>query len=180
MRNLPVREFIACLSLLSLLACSDMEGSSSRVGLLNGERVSLQPESILLLNYWAEWCKPCAEEIPELNVFSQRSGYKVLGINFDALRQPLAIPELQRQRDKLRIGFGVLEPASALLLERQWQLPRPQGLPVTYIMKQKQHADGRYQAYLVAQLSGPQTVASLQAAVSQHVKSPLAERAVKP
>lgn len=37
----------------------------------------------VFVNYWAEWCKPCYEEIPELNDLNQESGITVLGVNFD-------------------------------------------------------------------------------------------------
>ena len=39
----------------------------------------------LLINYWAEWCKPCIEEIPELNEFAQLNANRarVLMVNFD-------------------------------------------------------------------------------------------------
>ncbi|MFT4997247.1 MAG: thiol-disulfide isomerase/thioredoxin, partial [Flavobacteriales bacterium] len=36
------------------------------------------------INYWATWCKPCIEEIPELNEFAAQNPYLVvLGVNFD-------------------------------------------------------------------------------------------------
>ena len=43
----------------------------------------------LVINYWAEWCKPCRTEIPELNrlaVALEGQGARVLGVNFDALQ----------------------------------------------------------------------------------------------
>jgi len=176
----PIPALVCCLLLLSLVACSDEDGASESVHLLSGEQISLQSESVVLLNYWAEWCKPCAEEIPELNAFARRSGYRVLGIHFDALKQPLTVAEVQQQRDKLQIKFGVLDPASALWLERQWQLPRPQGLPVTYVIKQRQTVDGRdqgrrHQFYIDAQLLGPQTLASLQSAITEDINNPLTD-----
>ncbi|MEH6637795.1 MAG: TlpA disulfide reductase family protein [Porticoccaceae bacterium] len=40
---------------------------------------------VVFINYWAEWCKPCREEIPELNQFARTHGDKVmvLSVNFD-------------------------------------------------------------------------------------------------
>ncbi len=40
----------------------------------------------VVVNYWATWCPPCAEEIPELNKFYNKyKGNKaaVIGINFE-------------------------------------------------------------------------------------------------
>jgi thiol-disulfide isomerase/thioredoxin len=45
----------------------------------------------LLVNFWATWCPPCIEELPELNAFylAQRSsGFQVLGLAVD---QPSAV-----------------------------------------------------------------------------------------
>ncbi len=41
-----------------------------------------------LVNIWAEWCKPCWQEIPELNQFYALQGVKdvqLVGYNFDEL-----------------------------------------------------------------------------------------------
>ena len=44
----------------------------------------------LYVNYWAEWCAPCLEEIPELNAFHRAdNGAEVLGINFDQVDSAL-------------------------------------------------------------------------------------------
>lgn len=40
----------------------------------------------VLVNYWAEWCKPCLEEIPELNKLDRLEGVTVLGVNFDDIQ----------------------------------------------------------------------------------------------
>ncbi|MEH6542631.1 MAG: TlpA disulfide reductase family protein [Porticoccaceae bacterium] len=40
---------------------------------------------VVFINYWAEWCKPCREEIPELNQFARTHSDQVvvLSVNFD-------------------------------------------------------------------------------------------------
>ena len=43
------------------------------------------------LNYWAEWCLPCKEEIPELNRLyreGNKNGLVVFGINYDGFIDP--------------------------------------------------------------------------------------------
>jgi thiol-disulfide isomerase/thioredoxin len=38
----------------------------------------------LVLNFWATWCEPCREEIPELNQFAKdNKGIKLIGIAID-------------------------------------------------------------------------------------------------
>ncbi|MCW8127024.1 TlpA family protein disulfide reductase [Microbulbifer halophilus] len=101
---------------------------------------------VLLVNYWAEWCKPCREEIPELNRLARESeALQVVGVNYDRL--PAAT--IAEQAEKMGIRFPVLaaDPAA------RWGWERPQVLPTTFIVG----GDGR----LVETLVGPQTVESL-------------------
>ena len=40
----------------------------------------------VLINYWADWCGPCRDEVPELNHLNEaEDGFKVLGVNYDYL-----------------------------------------------------------------------------------------------
>jgi peroxiredoxin len=53
-----------------------------------GKVISLKdyPGKVLVLNFWASWCKPCVDEMPSLNEFSKRmskEGVTVLGISVD-------------------------------------------------------------------------------------------------
>ena len=44
------------------------------------------PGKVLVLNFWASWCKPCVDEMPSLNEFAKRmekEGVTVLGISVD-------------------------------------------------------------------------------------------------
>jgi thiol-disulfide isomerase/thioredoxin len=106
----------------------------------------------VLINYWAEWCAPCIKEIPELNAIGQLySDVAVLGVNFDGA----AGEELRQQIDELGVAFPTLDsdPADAM------GLSRPQVLPTTLVVDPA----GR----LVDTLVGPQTIASLAAAMGK-------------
>lgn len=104
----------------------------------------------LVINYWAEWCGPCHAEIPELNALQERlkgSGVRLLGISFDGLQGQA----LEKARRAMGIAFPVPpnDPAASL------QLPRPEGLPMTYLIDP--------QGQLREQLPGAQTAAGLEA-----------------
>lgn len=53
---------------------------------LTGQRVSLSDlwGKPVLLNFWATWCSPCRQEIPELQEFHERYGEKIalVGVNW--------------------------------------------------------------------------------------------------
>ena len=106
----------------------------------------------LVINYWAEWCKPCIKEIPELNALDTRyPQVAVLGVNFDGVTGEA----LRLQIDTLGIAFPVLEQDPSGVLG----VPLPSVLPATFILD----PDGK----LVHSLVGPQTLESLALATGQ-------------
>ncbi|MFZ5504315.1 MAG: TlpA family protein disulfide reductase [Pseudomonadota bacterium] len=55
---------------------------------LDGPNLRLQEQrgKVVLLNFWATWCGPCREEMPQLNKLFERfrpSGFTLLGVNVD-------------------------------------------------------------------------------------------------
>ena len=104
--------------------------------------------SWVVVNYWAEWCKPCIKEVPELNDLNTRDSVEVLGVNYDGARGEA----LKAQIDALSIDFPTLQkdPAEAL------GVPRPTVLPTTLVI----NPDGE----LTETLVGPQTLETLLAA----------------
>jgi thiol-disulfide isomerase/thioredoxin len=105
----------------------------------------------LMINYWAIWCKPCREEIPELNKFQQQYADQVtvMGVDFD--QSPA--DKLQSLISELDIQFSVLSQDPSVFFG--WN--RPQGLPMTYVINP--------QGKLAATLEGPQTIESLSKAI---------------
>lgn len=86
----------------------------------------------LVINYWAQWCKPCRTEIPELNLLSEQlkdRQAQVIGVNFDALQGET----LREAADSFDIRFTVLASDPA----QRYGLPRNDVLPVTYIVDAK-------------------------------------------
>lgn len=105
----------------------------------------------IYINYWAEWCKPCAEEIPELNQFAaaKKQEVLVLGVNFD---KP-AVVDLLRQANGFRIEFPVVTND----IQSAFAHTVPQGLPGTIVI----NPEGK----IVDTLQGPQTQATLEQAM---------------
>lgn len=127
---------------LLLTACAPAAppGNSLQLDELQGQWV--------VINYWAIWCKPCAEEIPELNAVDELPGVTVLGVNFDGASGA----ELAQQLQQLGIRFPTLEVDPAA----QLGFARPVVLPTTLVLD----PSGTLRETLV----GPQTLQSLTAA----------------
>jgi len=105
----------------------------------------------LVINYWAQWCAPCIEEIPELNALATaRPDIQVLGVNFDGAEGE----DLAQQERELGVAFRTLasDPAAELGIER------PNVLPTTLLV----NPEGSVATSMV----GPQTLESLQRALN--------------
>ena len=126
-----------------LVACGD-SGNTASLSAYEGQK--------LVINYWAQWCKPCIKEIPELNELAvHRSDIAVLGVNYDGL----VGDELNAQIEALGIEFPTLaaDPSAEL------GVPRPVVLPTTFIVDQS--------GAVIDTLLGPQTLATLEAALEK-------------
>jgi|TARA_Y100000310_G_scaffold321335_1_gene378819 thiol-disulfide isomerase/thioredoxin len=130
--------------LILLAACSPPDYRD--LGGNQGDFADLQGKWVLI-NYWAVWCKPCREEIPELNAVASQlaDSVVVFGVNFDAV----SIDQMGTQAKAMGIEFAVLQDDPASLLG----YARPEVLPTTYVFDP--------QGKLVRSLLGPQTLKSI-------------------
>lgn len=141
--------FVSLVSFLGLSGCSDDQAlgaqntqnirheQSTGVLLANGDYapVDLWAGQWRVVNIWAEWCKPCWHEIPELNEFHAlqmameadevASSVRLIGFNFDELEQPEQLALIE----KMAIEFP-----SLISWPQVWQKPEIKGLPATLII----------------------------------------------
>ena len=103
------------LLLLSLMggAAANIASGSQAADLtlhdLSGKRVRLQDyrSQIVVLNFWATWCSPCAQEIPILvdaEMQYQKRGVVFIGASLDDKKTRSRIPEFV---SRYRIGFPI-------------------------------------------------------------------------
>ncbi|MCD1647710.1 TlpA family protein disulfide reductase [Marinobacter adhaerens] len=111
------------LLVLALAGCEKIELERAEGTKLNWDNLRGQ---WVLVNYWAEWCKPCLEEIPELNELDKAPDITVLGVNFDGARGD-ALVELG---ERMGIEFTMLadDPGPGF----GWKLPV--ALPATFLV----------------------------------------------
>lgn len=99
---------------------------------INGKQRSLSEfrGKWVVLNYWATWCPPCLEEIPDLMTFHERHKDQdavVIGVNFE----DIPLPQLQAFVDNYFVSYPVLRGND--LNPAHERLPVG-GLPTTYII----------------------------------------------
>lgn len=142
-----MKKTILLLSCLLLAACS---GNEPGFSLLDGGIAHFKKsEKLVLINYWAEWCSPCREEIPEFNKFARENADSVLvyAVNFDGIEGD----DLRRQVADMGIEFHVLLQDPRLL----WSVEFSGVLPETLVIDQ----EGKFQQRLI----GPQKMSDLEA-----------------
>jgi len=135
---------ILFISALFIAGCSQ----NGEFMLLNGEKRSLDDYqgSWVVVNFWAEWCSPCLEEVPELNAIhnnEQVGDIQVIGVSFD----PLDNQKISEIVIKWNIDYPVMasEPVPILPFGLPAQLPtnyliNPQGEVVKKLVG-KQNAE---------------------------------------
>jgi cytochrome c biogenesis protein CcmG/thiol:disulfide interchange protein DsbE len=97
---------------------------------LEGAGLSLQDYrgKVVLLNFWATWCTPCRDEIPDIQAAYeayQDDGFVVLGINVEESRQ-----QLEPFVAELGITYPVLLDETGQVLK----MYRAIGLPISVIL----------------------------------------------
>ncbi|WP_444994262.1 TlpA family protein disulfide reductase [Aliikangiella sp. IMCC44359] len=122
--------------------------------LLDGQTHTLDDFSgqWVVINFWAEWCAPCLEEVPALNQLSSAGNelnVKVIGVSYD----PLSLEQLRHVVTKWKIGYPVIatEPVPILPFDL------PPTLPTNYLL----NPDGE----VVKTLVGKQDYESLSYAI---------------
>lgn len=123
----------------------DLQGHALKLADFHGKWV--------FINYWASWCKPCYQEIPELNRFYKKHHNDVvlLGFSYDQQQGE----SLAKLANKMGIEFPTLsqDPAAAIGIK---SIP---GLPATYVINPK--------GKLSEALFGMQTRKSLEQAIGK-------------
>ncbi len=115
------------------LEWTDLDGSPYRIEALRGQ--------VTVLNFWATWCKPCVEEMPDLAALQDRlrdQGVQVLGASADAPEQANAVRRFAKRHG---ISFPLVLGATTDQMEA---VGLPPTLPGTVILDREGSVVRRY------------------------------------
>ena len=115
---------------ISIVAAASMAASAAGFDLTDTtgkhHRLADYKGRWVVLNYWATWCVPCVQEIPEIAAFHRdHKDVAVLGIAIDAED----VPKTKRFAAKVGLDYPLV--ISDAKVEKQ--LEPPKGLPTTRI-----------------------------------------------
>ena len=99
----------------------DTHGNKVQLSLLRGKWV--------VLNYWADWCNACRQEVPELNHFYKKirdTGIVFYGVDYD----DLSPSQLNTAIETVQIQYPVLTSDPGL----EWNLDNVDAIPTTFIL----------------------------------------------
>jgi len=93
---------------VSAVAQSSPPPASLRLKNIHGRWVNLADYrgKVVLINFWATWCPPCRQEIPDLIKMQRQyrnKGLQIVGITYP----PQKIPEVRRFARKLGMNYPV-------------------------------------------------------------------------
>ena len=98
---------------------------------VNGKLVSLSDfkGKVVLLNFWATWCPPCAKEMPSMERLYRTygaNGLVIVGVSVDTA----APRDVKEYADKLKITFPILHDRD-MIISRRYSNP---GVPTSYLI----------------------------------------------
>lgn len=125
----------------------DAGAKAPEIGLkdLSGKTVDLASLAgkVVILDFWATWCAPCREEMPELQKFYKKynaKGLEIVGISVD--KGPDGIKDFI---SKLKVTFPIAHDAGHKVADKY----SPPRMPSSYIIDRKgvvRYVHGGYRA----------------------------------
>lgn len=122
------------LASVSTLAQSSQQAASLTLKDIHGRPLSLTDYKgrVVLLNFWATWCPPCRQEIPDLIKLQRQyrgQGLRIIGITYP----PEKISDVRRFMRKLGINYRVAMGTKA----SKSLFSSSETLPVTVVIDRK-------------------------------------------
>ena len=97
---------------------------------LNGENVKLSDfrGKRVMINFWASWCGPCREEMPDLQKFYEDKDIEILAVNLTD--SEISLDNVKDFRDEFGLTFPILLDTD-LVVASIYQI---QPIPTTYMV----------------------------------------------
>lgn len=115
-----IRTVLLALGLLALALPAAAQSATNDIKIVSQEqliqRLQGNKDSLLVVNFWATWCKPCVEEMPHFTKLAdayRSRGVKVLLVSNDLTRQVETLVKPFIERNKLSSEVVVVNQLNA-------------------------------------------------------------------
>ena len=148
---------ISLLMSVRLIAAEPINEPLPDFTLKNSQGVSVHSAElhgqVILLNFWATWCRPCLEEMPllvELYNEYHKSGFTVLGINVEDTANSNKRAQVDAFISSREITFPILYDPHKNVVGKVEQhiMARRMGLPTTLFIDRKGNARYLHEGYM--------------------------------
>ena len=107
---------------------------------LDGKRIALSDfsDNIVVLDFWATWCEPCAVEIPNLNALQERyaaRGLRVIGVVVESG----SVKDIRQFLTKHKVNYQLLIGNDAVV--NKYKLT---GFPTTLVIDPQRQIQKKY------------------------------------
>ncbi len=107
---------------------------------------------VIMMNFWATWCGPCRQEMPELETLYQRyknSGFLILGINIENSNNVKKRKEIEDFIIETNLSFPILYDLNkevTTIIEKDF-INKRMGMPTTIFLDRNGNARFFHEAY---------------------------------
>ena len=107
---------------------------------------------VVMMNFWATWCGPCRQEMPELEALYQRyskAGFTILGINIENSNNAKKRKEIEDFITEKNLSFPILydyQKEVTTIIEKEF-IKKNMGMPTTVFLDRSGNARFFHEAY---------------------------------
>jgi len=151
-----IASMLISLSISTAIQAKELTGKMPDFTLAQAKGPDIQLDElkgqVVMMNFWATWCGPCRQEMPELEALYKRynkAGFTILGINIENSANTVKRKEIEDFIAEKNLSFPILYDDKKVVtttLEKQF-LKKKMGMPTTVFLDRGGNARFLHEGY---------------------------------